>query len=391
MSILEQLNSYHENMLSVDECQSMLLEYGKSVDGFIIYGAMQTGIKLKRILEMYSLKVLGFLDEYVELEIYDGGGVYHNLADIKKKYSHVCFLISSHLETSQEIMKTKLYSFFENVDILNRDILFYCNHNHSLKRNDGVRWEKVDVIITNYCTLRCKDCCTLTPYVSLEHRRHLPLDELERDLKSLNETVDSVVNLDIIGGEPLLYPHLSELIYFVHGLSNFYQIMVDTNGTIVPERKVIKALIECGVIVHITDYGEVSNKKEKVIEELERNDVLVACRASNLFAWYDFGEIFDRGNGDKQWNNCHAKDCPTVYDGKFHICTRDLRYIERNLYIPNEEEHVELRNSDLSRRREVMKNLYKRDLPITGCRFCGGAINKIKDGTQGIQINKNGA
>ncbi len=74
MNALEQLNSYRENMLSTEKCRTLLQEYGRIVDGFIIFGAMQTGEKLKNILETYSLKVIGFLDEYVDIENMGGGG-----------------------------------------------------------------------------------------------------------------------------------------------------------------------------------------------------------------------------------------------------------------------------------------------------------------------------
>ncbi len=389
MNALEQLNSYRENMLSTEKCRTLLQEYGRIVDGFIIFGAMQTGEKLKNILETQSLKVIGFLDEYVDIENMGGGGVkvYHSAEEIKNSFSHVCFIISSHLGSSQSVMKEKLHKVFGKTDILKKDVLLYCNHGYSMQRNDGVWWEKIDVIITNYCTLRCKDCCTLTPYVSAEHKKHFPLQELKESLFALNETIDGTANLDIIGGEPLLYPELSELIYYIHGLSNFYQIMVDTNGTIMPNRNVIEALAASDAMVHITDYGEVSAKKYEVLSELEKNNILVSCRRPDMLGWHDYGEIYDRGSGDRQWKKCEAKDCPTVYNGKFHVCSRDARYIERNMYTPVKGEYVDLNDQNLTSRRRIMKNLQKRDSAISGCRFCGGAIDKVVAGMQGKQLD----
>ncbi len=387
---VKQINNYYADKLSVEDCLAFLNDYSKKADGFIIYGCMQTGVRIKDILEKNNFKILGFLDDYWKEDVYVGYKVFHSANEAAETYINPCFTISSHLGNRQKIMIDKLKKGYnKDVEVLDKDVLFYINHGKSLDRNDGVILNKVDFIITNCCTLKCRDCCTLTPYVSKENRAHISFESVKNDVLALSKASDGVINFDIIGGEPLLFPKLEELIRFVHGLPNIYQIMVDTNGTIVPKQSLLNAMRECEVIVHITDYGEVSFAKEKVLKAFNDAGIIVSMRSASLFSWYDFGKIEERAEGEQyRWDNCNSRDCITMYKGRLHLCARDPRYVENGLYCADDTESVDLTVTDEEKLRFMMKKVIDRKNALTGCRFCGGAIDIINDGTQGCQLTK---
>lgn len=387
MRTVDKLNNFYEEKLSVEECLRILTDYSKDIEGFVVYGCIQTGLRIKEILEKYHFKVLGFLDDFWGNDVYGGVKVFHSASEVSASYKKVCFLISSHLLNRQKIMQDKLNASIGNVEVLERNVLFYINHGHSLVNNDGEFLGKVDFIITNCCTLKCRDCCTLTPYVAPENRVHVPYDSVKNDALALNNAADGVVNFDIIGGEPLLFPKLADLIRYIHDLPNIYQIMVDTNGTVIPKEDLLKAMRECEVIVHITDYGDVSFNKDKVLKVIEDAGIIVSMRSANLFSWYDFGKIEERIEGEQErWDNCASRDCITMYKGRLHLCARDPRYVEDELYLADDTESVDLTMEDINAMRRMLKNVRGRKKALTGCRYCGGAIDIIDDGTQGCQL-----
>ena len=65
---------------------------------------------------------------------------------------------------------------------------------------------RVDVSVTNRCTLNCEGCNMLMPYYCNPKDRKL--EDIKKDLDVFFQWVDTVEDLNLLGGEPLLYPDL---------------------------------------------------------------------------------------------------------------------------------------------------------------------------------------
>lgn len=94
-------------------------------------------------------------------------------------------------------------------------------------RRFGFQWH-----ITDRCNLRCLHCY-----------QDAYSDENEQGIDTLKRFADKIfgsskvgrVSVNITGGEPLLYPHISELLTHIEGFDTCEEISIITNGTFISQ------------------------------------------------------------------------------------------------------------------------------------------------------------
>ncbi len=383
MECIERLNLFYQEKLSIPEVTECLESYNKVIDGFIIYGCGPLGNYLKDILKQLSLNLIGYVDDFYSGDKWDGVDVYS--LEEAASFEKACLILTPHYKENKAIMRKNIESVFENgCDILDKNVLLYAAHGFSLdkeRKQIGNIFEKTDLIISNCCTLRCEGCSVCIPYVEKEH---FALEDIKKDISKMNDLVEYIAVLEVMGGEPLLYPQLPELLDHIAGLSNIFLIMFDTNGTVVPDDKLLDSMKRNHVLIHITDYGEVSTKKDIVRQKCEEKEIY--CTIRDVGEWADLGEVKDYGSEEnaKKFRSCFAAvECANVYRGRWHICPRDAKYVDMDLFTPNEEEYIELHDdtSDELKRRKLY-DLTHRENAIISCRFCKGTDGKIRGGVQ---------
>ncbi|MDR2396185.1 MAG: radical SAM protein [Endomicrobium sp.] len=98
------------------------------------------------------------------------------------------------------------------------------------------------VLVTGQqCTLMCKDCGNFSPFL-----RHLfpfyTYKSLRKDLEILKQIVSKIKLLQIQGGEFFIHPEALDIIRYVQGQSIVEEIVIATNGTIIPSDKILTQL-----------------------------------------------------------------------------------------------------------------------------------------------------
>ena len=387
MDAIQKLNHFYEEKLSISEVKEYLKQYDGQIDGFIIYGCGPLGNYLKDILQQLSVNLLGYVDDFYTGTQWDGIPVY-SMQEVAAKFSKVSIILTPHYENNKRIMREKIEQTYAagevSCEILDKNVLLYAAHGYSLDREKnqvGNMFEKTDLIVSNCCTLNCEGCSVCIPYVKKEH---FELDKVKKDISKMNDLVDYIAVLEVMGGEPLLYPSMAELIDYISGLSNIYVIMIDTNGTVVPTEEVLEAMERNHVLVHITDYGEISGKKDILLEKCKEKNIY--CTIREVGDWADLGDIkdYESENNDTKFQSCYAAvECANIYRGRWHICPRDAKYVDMDLFSPCEDEFIELHN-DLSedKKRKKLYDLSHREKAIASCRFCKGTDGKISGGVQ---------
>ena len=107
---------------------------------------------------------------------------------------------------------------------------------------------------TTYCQLRCPGCyrgCDKDHHKAI----HVPLENMIHQVDMLIEK-RNIHTLSISGGDPLLYPALSELLFYAY--SRGLRIMIFTNGIALNE-KILKQLKSNGVsqiIIHVDKFQD---------------------------------------------------------------------------------------------------------------------------------------
>jgi organic radical activating enzyme len=185
----------------------------------------------------------------------------------------------------------------------------------------GVVIPRLVVQLTTACTLRCKHCNNLIPMLE---KRHVSLDRVLSNIRKVVDSVDRIIILELIGGEPFLYPDLERVLDEVAKYEKIMEVEVTTNGTIVPKEAVIQKLKNGKVYVKISNYAASSR-----ISELESTFFYnnVRNKVFNNLEWIDSGGIEKRNKGIDELRdnfcNCYPSYlCKTLFDGKIYQCAR---------------------------------------------------------------------
>jgi uncharacterized radical SAM superfamily Fe-S cluster-containing enzyme len=107
----------------------------------------------------------------------------------------------------------------------------------NLKRKYTVN--RLRVMVTSRCSLRCKECSTFVPYV--QNPRDDDWQAIVADMITFLDAVEGLQEVEFLGGEPLLHPHLDKIIGGIKDESRIEQIAIVSNGTILPSEALIKA------------------------------------------------------------------------------------------------------------------------------------------------------
>ena len=130
-------------------------------------------------------------------------------------------------------------------------------------------WTKNDnpggwIEVTDICNLHCPGCFrhTITG--------HRPPDELKKEIKQLQK-LTNCSRISIAGGEPLLYPHIIEIVDFI--TKNKLKAIILTNGELLTE-EIVKELQQAGLFqfyFHVDSNQNRPGWKGKI--ELEMNEL----------------------------------------------------------------------------------------------------------------------
>lgn len=205
---------------------------------------------------------------------------------------------------------------------------------------DKLQIERISVIVTKKCTLKCKLCGALAPYIESYHPS---IDFLESQIDSLFEIVDKVGIIDISGGEPFIRGTLEDfalgefLLYLVERYSSkFNYLRIFTNATIIPSDELcsIFNIISSKVPFNITidDYGIHSPKVKHISQKLTalNIDYLVRDYSNNIHCggWVDLRNIQinnEEAVAKKMYLNCAIPHklgcCLELLDGIISPCS----------------------------------------------------------------------
>lgn len=193
----------------------------------------------------------------------------------------------------------------------------------------------IDVSLTTRCNLRCKNCGSLMPLYA--HPRDVELDIILKSLDRFFSCVDRIVRVNVIGGEPFLYPHLAEVVDYLNRKDQVVRVVFPTNGTVVPENERLYAVLKHPKNhVRISHYEAYDQKSSKMLDKLVENRISYSIKnfGVNEYLWYDFGgfECRDRSPEDveKQYARC-AVEWYSLYRGRLYPCPRAAHAIDLGL------------------------------------------------------------
>lgn len=178
----------------------------------------------------------------------------------------------------------------------------------------------LELPITERCSLRCLDCGNLMQYYP--QPEHLPIDVLKRDLGITTGCLDYIPEIRIIGGEPLLHPDFAAIASMAAQKSNVGHVGIVTNGTRIPSADQFAALRNDKIYFRISDYGSLSNKLGRLLEECEKHAIpaFVLKNPSWLRCRLTPAQGLDTEILRARFRSCSSMFCLTMMRGKLFHC-----------------------------------------------------------------------
>lgn len=266
----------------------------------------------------------------------------------------------------------------------NRAKEMYANRQHYIdivnnQDENKIIFNRIQYVVTEKCTLRCKDCSHLIPYY--REPEDINTQKYKRAFDLLIEQIDYLAELRILGGEPFLSRDVGQLVLDYYENPKIEQISVYTNGTVIPSDNIITALKRGGVKVHISNYIINEEKIKQLTDILEKNKIKYFVRKYD--AWQESGGVGYRGYTEGQlkqkFSNCFERNGYTFLKGRLYRCPRVAHAINLKAIPDLSEDYIDLQNWDNSA--EQLK-VEIRDLQskqwLKGCNYCEGPDNHIQ-------------
>ncbi|MHC1724164.1 MAG: radical SAM protein [Aminipila sp.] len=137
--------------------------------------------------------------------------------------------------------------------------------------------DRVSCHVTAKCNLRCKKCAVYIPKLyEIGDVPEYDIDDIKNSFRIYFSLVGQVRLISLTGGEPLLYPHLAELIEYLLGYEqSFQKLEVFTNGATVITEMVLSSMSKSEkVSLFIDNYGpEISTKVDEIEQKCKKFNV----------------------------------------------------------------------------------------------------------------------
>ena len=235
----------------------------------------------------------------------------------------------------------------------------------------------VEMDITSRCSLNCKECTHFIPkYKSERMDKDFDTDVLIENIDLLLPMINKCFSFRILGGEPFLHKQLYLIINKLTAEPKIKRIEVVTNGTVIPDGENLKALMHKKIDISISDYGDLSSKKDIVLKVFKENKINAKLEQH---IWFETNSLKQRGYSAKKMKSvffsCSGSECKTLYDGKLWLCPQALHGYILKLVKENPHEYIDLRKCIRADFWKNLKRMYNNCAGLTTCYYCTGGCS----------------
>ena len=345
----------------------------------LICGADNIG---KKILEGFIPgHIDGFTDCDKEKKTFCGLPVYYPLK-IPKKLKDATFIISvMNIKSVVDVLeKQGIESWVYGGDFLEgnsyEEESVRIAHKAHLKGSVFMR--SLDIMITERCSLKCRDCSNLMQYFTKP--KNYDIHEVINSVDNLLPYVDEILEARIMGGDAFMHPDWASMAEHLVKSPKIRRVVIYTNGVIMPKYKKVLSLSQ-KVIFSITDYGKLSKNLSLLVDLCDARKIKYIVNKPDY--WIDCASIKKHNRteeqNDKLFQECVANNLLTLVDGRLFRCP-----FAASLYLLGvEKDPFGYMDSDTGWY-NLMKNYIDSGNSMSACDYCTSRIltNKIKPAVQ---------
>lgn len=332
----------------------------------------------------------GFISSVAVKEEYHRNGIGKKLLDAVKTSANSKGISLIRLEVSGNNFRALNFYKKMGFDIAEKkgDWIIMQFDNIWQKNNEQIILPSTSIMLTEFCTLRCKLCLAYVPYY--KEKSHLLINDARVIISNYFQIVDMVEKFSMTGGEPLLNPDLNEILKEIKKYEDriVKEIILITNGTILLSEETLKIMKEIPKLkVIVNYYGELSvysAENKKKLDAYEINNILYT--EDNRYGWIDCRD-HSLKHGNITEREYQASKCAffrgkkyIINRGRLYTCTRASYRIQENLIPYTEDDFVDLTacNASISDQREKVRKLLRCKSTVS-CAYCDGLTeNSVK-------------
>ena len=238
----------------------------------------------------------------------------------------------------------------------------------------------VDIVISEKCSLNCKDCSNLMQYY--KNAQNINYEMITEDFEKLSKKMDHIFEVRLIGGEPFMNKDIYRIIDYFLDNKKITNLVVYTNATIPLKAELMKKFSTPKLVFSITDYGNLSKNTQKVIDVLKLENIPYRSMPPNN--WTDSAVIKDQKRTEEGmidiFKRCCGKNLFTIMYGKIYRCPF-VSNAERLHAIPYDKKNGVSLDASL----EEIINYTNEIKYIPACNFCNGRSHDAPEIIPAIQ------
>ncbi len=349
---------------------------------FYLFGAGEYGEAVYQELKD-KVNITGFLDNNEKKQAcgYLGEKVYP-LNHIDKENTDVGIIVTVSPYTRKMLIQQLMTEGFRyNQDFFTMEV--FMSVYYAYKRGE-LYIPSISFLPSTRCNLNCEACLNFTPYMKEAMVRSW--DVVKADVDEFFRCVDYIMLFHISGGEPLLYPHLAELVEYIgtHYRHKIHFLRTVTNGTVLPKKEVLEALKKYRVDVTLDDYREAVPQFRERFQEIEVlfQKYEIPYEINKVDEWIDLAPMttdhtdWTQHRLEKQFEGCHVP-WQELRGGKIYSCNYASYAIVAGFIEEQEDEVFDLQSYDKSKVKELMEFRmgYNAKGYVEFCRRCSGYVD----------------
>jgi len=372
----------------------------------VIFGASVVGEVIFKLLKQLSIRITAFADNNIhktQLK-FCGLSVIHTL-NLRKHFEDAIFVIAAAdiQDILQQLKKNGFSRWLSSVELLSNEnflkldlcypphfveyaISSTLNCHKNFLNSQKIYLRSVDIVITEKCSLRCRDCSNLMSYYKTP--RNYNIDEIMSDVNNLLKIVDGIHEFRVIGGEPFMNSKIHIIVNELSKKNKIKYVIIYTNATILPSKKQLKFFNNPKILFFITDYGQLSKKLVQLLETLVNHDIKYYVQ--KVGRWTDCAKIYQHFRTSmalkELFEKCCAHNTYTLIRGKLFRCPFSANAHILRAVPDYASDYINIRSQQtISRFRRQIRAFLK--LPyLKTCNFCNGRSFGDKFITPAVQI-----